>query len=109
MSSRQGGTPTAPQGGAAALADMMNQMNAFMNMAKAMLGASGIDFYVYKVVLHIKEEQSNSPVDEDCPDARLCIDYIFRLRCATPDVCSNIKQRILAQARGQQPQAGGNA
>jgi len=69
--------------------------------ASAILSQLGINLYVYKIKLYIKESESNTPVDQDCVDPNLCIDWIVRLKCASAEICRELKRAYL-NLKGEQ-------
>ena len=48
----------------------------------------------YKVKLYSKEAEEHKPLDEDCPDASLCIDYIVRVKCRDDYTCNKLREAI---------------
>ncbi len=63
--------------------------------AGAILQLYGIQLYIYKVKLYIHEGENNQPVDEDCQNARQCIDWIVRIKCANEKLCAELKKAYL--------------
>jgi hypothetical protein len=69
--------------------------------ASAILNNLGINLYVYKIKLYIKESENNTPVDQDCVDPNLCIDWIVRLKCLSAEICRELKRAYL-NIKGEQ-------
>jgi hypothetical protein len=69
--------------------------------ASAILSQLGINLYVYKIKLYVKESENNIPVDQDCVDPNLCIDWIVRLKCLNAEICKELKRTYL-NMKGEQ-------
>lgn len=62
----------------------------------------GIEIYLYKIKLYVKEAQAREQLDEDCPDASLCIDWVVRIKCKEEKVCNELRKAYLSQHVGEQ-------
>jgi hypothetical protein len=60
--------------------------------ANSILQAYGIQIYIHKIKLYLKE---TDPIDSDCTDPQLCIDWIVRLKCVNDIICRELKESYL--------------
>lgn len=74
--------------------DMLNSLQLVFQSMNNVLKQHGIEMYIYKVKLYMKESQEHVQLDEDCPDASLCIDYIVRIKCNDADKCMKLKENL---------------
>jgi len=77
----------------------LESMQLMFQQLSAVLENYGIQMYIYKVKLYKKQEAEGKPIDEDCPDARFCIDYIVRIKCRTDYICAKLKESIKAEQK----------
>jgi hypothetical protein len=80
---------------------LIQSMQIAFQQVSSLLNRYGIDMYMYKVKLYLKESEQGIAIDEDCPNARLCIDYIVRIKCENDYICMKLKESIKAQAEMQ--------
>jgi hypothetical protein len=80
---------------------LIQSMQMAFQQISTLLNRYGIDMYMYKVKLYLNESEEHKPIDEDCPDASLCIDYIVRIKCENDYICMKLKESIKAQAEIQ--------
>ncbi|RLG74056.1 MAG: hypothetical protein DRO14_06100 [Thermoprotei archaeon] len=73
---------------------MVQSMQLAFQQISALLANYGIEMYFYKVKLYSKEAEEHKPIDEDCPDASLCIDYVVRVKCRDDYTCSKLREAI---------------
>lgn len=52
----------------------------------------GIEMYVYKIKLYREEAKEHKPIDQDCIDASLCIDWVVRIKCTSEEVCKKLRE-----------------
>ena len=76
---------------------MVQSMQLAFQQISALLSNYGIEMYLYKVKLYSKEAEEHKPIDEDCPDASLCIDYIVRVKCRDSYTCDKLREAIKSQ------------
>jgi hypothetical protein len=77
---------------------LIQSMQIAFQQISTLLNRYGIDMYMYKVKLYLKESEQGMAIDEDCPNARLCIDYIVRIKCENDYICMKLKESIKSQA-----------
>lgn len=75
-----------------ALSESMNMM---FQQASEILRKYGIEIYMYKVKLYVKEAQEHKQIDEDCPDASLCIDWVVRIKCDNDYICNKLRESYM--------------
>ena len=73
---------------------ILDSMQLAFQQLNALLERYGIRMYIYKVKLYSKEAKEHKPLDEDCPDAAHCIDYIVRIKCDSEYVANQLRQSI---------------
>lgn len=78
---------------------ILQSMQLAFEQIGALLKNYGIDIYLYKVKLYTKEAQEHKPIDEDCPDASLCIDYIVRIKCRDSYTCEKLREAIKGEVK----------
>jgi len=78
---------------------MLASMQLAFQQLSSLLEGYGIQMYIYKVKLYKKLEEEGKGVDEDCPDARFCIDYIVRIKCRTDYICAKLKESLRAEQK----------
>lgn len=79
---------------------MLDSLNMTFTQLNAFLQSYGIEMYIAKVKLYMKESEEHKPIDEDCPDASLCIDYIVRVKCSNDYLCMKLKEQIRGEKKG---------
>jgi hypothetical protein len=67
-----------------------------ITQANAILQMYGIQLYIYKVKLYMHESENNQAIDEDCQNAKQCIDWIVRIKCANERLCMEMKKAYLS-------------
>jgi len=74
--------------------NMIQSMQLAFQQISALLANYGIEMYMYKVKLYSKEAEEHKPIDEDCSDASLCIDYVVRIKCTDDYTCDKLREAV---------------